>query len=196
MTDAPNDGGDFEGCEMSNTFIHSFGGWKQAEARRWKNPDGSAGGIVAVSATVEHTVTIPVDCVVWPEARIIGPRASIGEGASIGGGASIGEGASIGGGASIGEGASIGPRASIEKEDWLFVAGPQGSRNAWATAIYSQKEKALKWWIGCRHGLTTDEFKVRLEREHPAGSNHRVDYEHLISSVESHPGLARARAAK
>lgn len=43
---------------MSETFIHKFGGYHKAEARRWKNPDGTEGGIVAVSATVDPSVTM------------------------------------------------------------------------------------------------------------------------------------------
>jgi len=66
MTDTAND-----------VFDHPFGGWDKQPARRWKNPDGSQGGIVATSATVDIGVRLPVDV-------IVGPRASIGDGASIG----------------------------------------------------------------------------------------------------------------
>jgi len=55
---------------MTETFKHLFGGWREAEARRWTNPDGSQGGIVAVSAKVDPAVTIPADVVVWPDATI------------------------------------------------------------------------------------------------------------------------------
>jgi UDP-3-O-[3-hydroxymyristoyl] glucosamine N-acyltransferase len=214
---------------MNDTFIHKFGGWREAEARRWRNIDGTPGGIVAVNAAVDASIRLPEGVEVWPEAKIIGSRtsigsrasigygasigsrASIGYGASIGDGASIGYGASIGSrasigygasigsrasigdGASIGYGASIGDGASIEADDWLFVAGPQGSRNAWATAVYSKKDNLLRWWIGCQHGLTTEAFRERLAREHSVESNHRADYEHLILMVETHPGLARAK---
>ena len=59
------------------TFKHLFGGWREAEARRWTNPDGSEGGIVAVSANVEPSVTLPASVEVWPDAKIIGDGASI-----------------------------------------------------------------------------------------------------------------------
>lgn len=72
---------------MSDTFTRKFGGWLEAPARRWKNPDGSEGGIVAVSATIHPTAFIA------PSAEV-SPYASIGYGASIG--ESIGKGASIG----------------------------------------------------------------------------------------------------
>ena len=62
------------------TFTHLFGGWHSAEACRWKNPDGSEGGIVATSATVNETVTLPATVEVWPDAKIIGDGASIGDG--------------------------------------------------------------------------------------------------------------------
>ena len=34
--------------QASATFTHNFFGWLEAEARRWINPDGSEGGIVAL----------------------------------------------------------------------------------------------------------------------------------------------------
>lgn len=70
---------------MTETFDHLFGGWKNAKARRWKNPDGSIGGVVAIDSRVDSTLVIPGDAVVWP-------GASIGDGASIGYGASVGYG--------------------------------------------------------------------------------------------------------
>ena len=178
---------------MIDTFTHLFGGWKSAEARRWKNPDGSEGGIVAVSASVDPSVTLPVDVVVWPDARIAKDVASIGNRASIGDGASIGNRASIGDGASIGNCASIGDGAEYSDGDWLFVAGPQGSRNAWATAVWSVQH-GLRWWVGCQNGITTERFRERVEHDH-GSSAHGDDYRHLIQTVETHPGLARAMAA-
>ena len=190
---------------MTDIFKHLFGGWREAAARRWHNPDGSEGGIVAVSASVPNSVTIPPDCVVWPKATIstvgalIGDRASIGEGASIGVGASIGYRASIGDRASIGNGALIGYRASIgdgvkyNENDWIFVLGPQGSRGAWATAVYSAKLKSLRWWVGCQYGISTETLRERVELDHGA-STHGDDYRAAIDFVESHPGLKRARA--
>lgn len=79
---------------MSDTFTHKFGGWREAEARRHTNPDGSVGGIVAASAAVPASITLPSNVEVWPDAKIC-------DGASIGGRASIGDGASIGYSASI-----------------------------------------------------------------------------------------------
>jgi carbonic anhydrase/acetyltransferase-like protein (isoleucine patch superfamily) len=197
---------------MSETFKHLFGGWRGAEARRWKNPDGSEGGIVAMSAHVHPSVVLPTTVEIWPEAKIaegvrsIGGRASIGYGASIGGRASIGYGASIGGRASIGYGASIGGRASIgygasigdgsvyEDGDWLFVAGPQGSRNAYVTAVDSPKH-GLRWWVGCQEGITTERLRERVEREHGM-SEFGDDYRSLIDFVERHPGRMRAIAER
>lgn len=53
---------------MADVFTHKFGGWHEARARRWCNPDGSEGGIVAVSASVLESVTIPASVEVWPNA--------------------------------------------------------------------------------------------------------------------------------
>ena len=160
-----------DGAEvMSEIFKHKFGGWREAEARRWTNPDGSEGGIVATSASIDKSVRIPVSVEVWPNSKIIGPRAS------------------------IGDGASIGPRASIEKEDWLFVAGPQGSRKAWTTVTWSA-EHGLRWWVGCQHGLSSADLLTRVNHEYPAGHPHGDDYRYLIRMVEEHPGLARHKAA-
>ena len=200
---------------MTDIFKHKFGGWHEADARRWKNPDGSEGGIVALSASVHDGVRLPVSVEVWPDAKIyegtsigdgtsigigtsigdgasIGIGTSIGDGASIGYGTSIGDGASIGYGASIGDGASIGSGTSIEKDDWLFVAGPQGSRSAFATAVYSG-EHGLRWWVGCQHGIATETLNERVERDHGT-SEMGDDYRHLVQMVLSHPGLARAKA--
>ena len=152
------------GATPCGSFTHSFGGWCDAEARRWKNPDGSEGGIVAVSASVHDSVYLPASVEVWPNAKIV-------EGI-----------------------ASIGPRASIEKEDWLFVAGPQGSRHAWATAVWSAKH-GLRWWVGCQHGLTTDQLLTRINKDYPPGNEYGDDYRYLIAGVTGHPGLKRAMAA-
>ena len=72
------------------------------------------------------------------------------------------------------------------------MAGPQGSRNAWATAIWSP-EHGLRWWVGCQHGITTEALRERVTRDH-RGTDHEADYLHLIELVERHPGLARAVA--
>ena len=167
---------------MDETFKHLFGGWREAEARRWKNPDGSEGGIVAVSASVHPSVVLPTTVEVWSDAKIaegvrsIGPRASIGDGASIGPRASIGDG------------------AVYEDGDWLFVAGPQGSRNAYATAVDSSKH-GLRWWVGCQKGITTERFRERVEEDHGA-SGRGDDYRALIDFVEHHPGRLRAVAER
>lgn len=70
---------------MTDTFNYLFGGWKSAEARRWMNPDGSTGGIVATSAKLDRSLVVPSGATIWPDARIgygasIGYRASIGDG--------------------------------------------------------------------------------------------------------------------
>lgn len=191
------------------TFIHEFEGWYEAEARRWTNPDGSVGGVVAVTATVHADTVIPASCEVWPYADIksdvrIGYGASIGEGVSIGNGVSIGAGADIGGDVSIGNGvrigagapiengASIGEGADVEKGDWFITGGPCGSRNAMWTAIYSAK-RGLRWWVGCKHGITTEEL-IRLVDETHRGTTHYDDYLAAIAFVTSHPALKRAMA--
>ena len=176
---------------MGDTFTHKFGGWLNAEARRWRNPDGSAGGIVAVSAAVDPSVIIPTTCEVWPCASI-GPRANIGYGANIGDGASIGDGANIDSRASIGYGANIGPGAEYSAEDWLFVLGPQGSRAAWLTAVWSPS-KGLRFWTGCKRGLTADEALAAITAAHGA-SHMGDDYRYAVQCVVNHPGLARAMA--
>jgi hypothetical protein len=155
---------------MSETFEYSFGGWHEAEARRWKNPDGSVGGVVALSANVHPDIVLPFGAVVWPNAKIE-KAVSIGDHASIGNGASIGDGAAIG------------------KNDWLFIAGPQGSRNALVTAVWSA-EHGLRWWVGCQSGISTEEFVARVKKDH-GGTDHEADYLYLIGGVEGHPGLAR-----
>ena len=153
---------------MTEIFKHLFGGWHEAEACRWANKDGTPGGIVAVTATVDPDVIIAESVVVWPNARI-GARTSIGHSTSIGDG------------------------TSIEADDWLFVAGPQGSRNSFATATNSATH-GLRWWVGCQHGITTETFRARIDLDHPAPSEHRDNYLALIAFVEAHPGLARHRA--
>ena len=168
---------------MNETFDHLFGGWKKAPARRWTNPDGSRGGIVAVDTRLHPGLIVPADATVWPGASI-GDGASIGHGASIGDGASIGYRASIGGGASIGDG------------DWWISSSPIGEHNRIVTAVFSKKY-GLRWWVGCQHEITTERFYERLNKDHcPDGRLDTVaeDYLHFIGYVLSHPGLARAQA--
>ena len=102
-------------------------------------------------------------------------------------------GAEIGPRASIGYGASIGDGASIGYGEWFFTAGPQGGRNALLTAVL--KPEGLRWWVGCRHNVTTEELLAAVEAFHGA-SAHGDDYRHIIKSIETHPGLARALEAQ
>ena len=56
---------------MTETFDHLFGGWMRAKARRWRNPDGGVGGIVAVDAVIrDQALVVPSDAVIWPGASI------------------------------------------------------------------------------------------------------------------------------
>ena len=182
----------------AETFIHKFGGWHEAEARRWTNPNGSVGGIVAVTATVHADTFIPQSCEVWGHASIgsgarLGNRviieadASIGSGAHIGGGVIIGEGVHIGAGVSLGSGVIIG------SGDWFISGGPCGSRDAMWTAVYSA-EHGLRWWVGCKHGITTEQL-ARLVDEAHRGTDHYDDYMAAIAFVTGHPGLKRAMAS-
>jgi hypothetical protein len=180
-----------------------------------KHPNG--GGWVADTATVPDEVAVPGSASIGEGASIgewasigygasigegasIGRRASIGYGASIGRRASIGEWASIGYGASIGRRASIGPRASIGEgasigeADWWITVGPQGSRNAMLTAVWS-KERGLRWWVGCQYGIGTEELRASVEKTHGGNIAHWEDYAHIIECVEKHPGLERAKKA-
>ena len=74
------------------------------------------------------------------------------------------------------------------------MAGPQGSRNAFATVVYSKKY-GLRWWIGCQHGINTETLRDRVTRAHKGNPEYRDDYLYLIEIVEAHPGLKRAMAA-
>jgi len=208
---------------MSETFEHMFSSWMKADARRWRNLDGSDGGIVAITANVDPSVRIPANCTVWPDAKIsknvlfigdgasIGYRASLGSGVSIGFGvfigdhvsignhASIGNHTSIGSGASIGDYVSLGSRVFIssgviyKNSDWLFVMGPQGSRATLATAVYSEKH-GMRWWVGCKHAITTDTLIALISETHGI-SDYAVDYFYFVECALNHPGLARAKAA-
>ena len=60
-------------AQASATFTHKFFGGLEAEARRWINPDGSEGGIVALDATIDAKISMSMDVV-------IGDGASIGDG--------------------------------------------------------------------------------------------------------------------
>ena len=151
------------------------------------------GGLVVIGrrASVGYRVSIGKSTAIGIRASI-DARVSIGSNARIGNGASIGSHAHIGDSVVIGNGASIADDVSIYKDDWLFVAGPQGSRNAFVTVTYS-KNYGLRWWVGCQDGITTDKLRKRIAAEH--GENgHAQEYLHLIAFVESHPGLERKKA--
>ena len=87
----------------------------------------------------------------------------------------------------------VGDRASIGYGDWYLSGGPCGSRNAMWTAVYSA-EHGLRWWVGCKHGISSDDLRRRVIATH-GGSYHADDYLAAIAFVEGHPGLARAKAA-
>jgi UDP-3-O-[3-hydroxymyristoyl] glucosamine N-acyltransferase len=123
---------------------------------------------------------------------------NIGYSTVIEAGASVQYGVDIGVDAFVGKGAtvmtSIGNGVRYEKGDWLISVGPQGSRDAMLTCVWSKK-RGLRWWVGCQHGITTDEFISRINLHHLAGSPHRDDYLYLIGGILQHPGLLRAKAA-
>lgn len=196
--------------EAEKTFLHKFGGYMEAEARRHVNPDGSLGGIVALTAVIADWIFLPASSEVWPGAIIcdcvsigdrasIGYRAIIGHIADIGNDAIIGNYAIIGRGASIcenvriGDGAIIGNDAAIGDGDWFITYGPLGSRNAMLTAV--QTETGLSWWVGCQFGITTDQLRERVKEAH-AGTDHEADYLHCIDSVERNPARLRNAAAR
>lgn len=154
---------------MTETLDYPFGGWKHVRARRWTNPDGSNGGIVAVDARLHHDLVIPADAIVWPCA-------------------------SIGKGAHIGNDARIGYDARIGKGDWWMTSGPCSSRYAFWTAVWTAKY-GLRWWVGCKHAVTTERL-LELVAETHGNNDYAADYRAAIAYVESHPGLTRARAQR
>lgn len=198
------------------TFKYRFRPGVQETAYHWTNPDGSTGGVVAVSATVSAGVTISETAEVFPEAHV-GSHAHVGTGVIIEHGARIGDHAHVGDHARVGSRAYVGSRANIgniasirdyahvgshvrigacaifKQGDWLFTAGPQGSRSDIVSVIWSPGG-GLRWWVGCQQGITTDALVRRIETTHGTGP-HAEDYRHLIRMVETHPGLARAKAA-
>ena len=179
-------------------FNYQFCGGVEGAAYHWTNPDGSKGGIVAISATVSAEVTISEMAEVSPGAYIghracIGYRARIGYHACIEHHAYVEDHALIGHRALIGGHAYIGDGAIFNQGDWLFTAGPQGSRSGIVSVIWSPT-RDLRWWVGCQHGITTDALVARIKDKHGIDP-HAEDYLHLIRMVETHPGLARAKAA-
>ena len=119
------------------------------------------------------------------EGGIVAISATVASSAKISGSAEIGSGASIGSDASIGNGASIGAA------DWWISVGPQGSRGAMLTAV--QRPEGLRWWVGCKLGITTDELRGLVAETH-GDSNHADEYLHVIAFVEAHPGRLRCTA--
>ena len=61
-----------------------------------------------------------------------------------------------------------------------------------ALAVYSQAH-GLRWWVGCQHGITTEQLRARVRNTH-GDNEHAQDYLAAIAYVESCPGLARAMA--
>jgi carbonic anhydrase/acetyltransferase-like protein (isoleucine patch superfamily) len=224
---------------MTDTFDFAFGGTRHAPARRWQNPDGSQGGIVAEDAIVDPTVVIANDAVICPGARIgggswigqevtvcrnvwIGPSTNIGrcsridpdsqvgagstigskvviahscrigDSVKIGYNSSVGERACIASLVVVGEGARISPDTIIERDDWWITIGPQGSRAAMVTAVWSPQH-GLRWWVGCQCGISTDTLLALVKQTHPHGQHHD-EYMWLVHAVENHPGLALAKS--
>lgn len=120
----------------------------------------------------------------WTEAearRHINPDGS--EGAIVAVSASLAEGLTLPASAEVGPRASIGDDASIEKNDWWITLGPQGSRDASLTAV--QTKDGLRWWVGCKRGITSDEFRALIDSTHK-NNNHANTYRHIIQFVETH----------
>lgn len=204
------------------TFKYTFRPGAEEDAYHWTNPDGSKGGIVAVSANVSPGVMIFESAVVCPgacirygacighhsrinagafigENTVVGPRAVVGEDTIIEMRARVGIGAHIQRGACVERGACVGNRAFIGRDavfargDWLFVAGPRGIQDDTVSVIWSPRN-GLRWWVGRQRGITTKALFARIEDALGSGP-HAEDYLHLIRMVETHPGLARAKAA-
>ena len=99
---------------MTDIFSHQFGGHRLADAYRWRNTDGTLGGVVAQSAMIDPSVFLHASVEVFPHARIISNgRRALEIGVSIGRGVSIGEEVRIAGATSIGDGTQIGYGARI-----------------------------------------------------------------------------------
>jgi len=124
----------------------------------------------------------------------IGKKATIGGFASIGKNAVIGDCTPEGQTVWIADQASVSDYASIGPHDWWVTVGPQGSRYAFLTAVWSRVD-GLRWWVGCQHGISSDQFKNRIFAQHGGreGGKYMDDYLAVIDFVENHPGLKRAR---
>ena len=78
--------------------------------------------------------------------------------------------------------------------NWWWQAGPQGSRGGIAV-VFNIVGLGLRWTVGCRVDCTTERLREAIANDH--GTNdYAADYLHLIAMVETHPGLARARATE
>lgn len=88
-------------------ITYNFGGWFDAEVHRHQNPDGSFGGVVADSAFVHPSVTLPDTSLVWPHARI-DAHCRIDDNVIVYGGAKLGSYSRIESGVSVGHGATLG----------------------------------------------------------------------------------------
>jgi len=61
------------------------------------------------------------------------------------------------------------------------------------TAVAS-KEHGLRWWVGCKVGITSDTLRKYVAETHGT-SAHADDYFAAIAFVENHPGLLRWKRA-
>ena len=130
---------------MTETFEHLFGGWNEAQARRWRNPDGSEGGIVAADARIDSALTIPADAVVWP-------RASIGYGARIGDGASIG----------VQDWWLSGGPCGSRDAFWIAVWSPQHGVRWWVGCQWGLSTAELCARVEAQHGTSAhgDDYRA------------------------------------
>lgn len=120
---------------MTDTFVHKFSRFDEAPAQRWRNPDRSEGGIVALAAVVDATVHVPAMTVIWPHAHVA-PSVSLGQGTSIGAHVAIDEAATIGTAVSIEtravirENVQVGDRVTVGR--WtVFNANSVIAPNCW-----------------------------------------------------------------
>lgn len=95
----------------------------------------------------------------------------------------VAESAEVGSRASIGPRASIGDGASIGYGDRFISIGPIGSRGATLTAVKSYAH-GLRWWVGCQHGITSDQLRTRVNETHGKNEHARA-YLATIAYVEA-----------
>ena len=108
---------------MPESFPHLFASEELgepfgAEARRWTNPDGRPGGIVAVSARVDPGVRIEDGAEIWPFATVAA-EVGIESGAQIGLYAVVAHHARIGAHASVGHFALLDVHVAVE--GWAVI---------------------------------------------------------------------------